>query len=183
MQSFSIHTYSGQLHQDNSFYILNKGNNCGKPGWTPWRNSFIIKSDSSNVNKLYWLCYSLHLSNGFRLIRYGSVFDTMRIGELHNLLMQFCFSDINDNDIHRLQLMEQLEAATVEKLRTISNLKQDYARAITRAITKKHTKKWKSMTYGALLSIVNNMLIHIYSMRASGDRQQALVRATVNKLL
>ena len=64
------------------------------------------------------------------------MFDTMRIGELHNLLMQFCFSDINDNDIHRLQLMEQLEAATVEKLRTISNLKQDYARAITRAITK-----------------------------------------------
>ena len=56
------------------FFILNKGNNSGKPLITPCPNCFVIQFQSEmEKEQIYWLLYSLWQSKAFYPYLRGSV--------------------------------------------------------------------------------------------------------------
>jgi hypothetical protein len=56
------------------FFILNKGNNSGKPLLSPCPNSFVIQFQSeTNKEQIYWLLYSLWQYKAFYPYLRGSV--------------------------------------------------------------------------------------------------------------
>jgi len=84
---YSIKTYApnsckadkGQRH---CFYILNKGNNSGRPNWKPHANSFAITAESQEEAKsLYWVAYTLWQSRELNPYIIGSVIPFIRMKE------------------------------------------------------------------------------------------------------
>ena len=56
------------------FFILNKGNNSGKPLVSPCPNCFVIQfSNENEKEQVYWLLFCLWQSNGFYQYLRGSV--------------------------------------------------------------------------------------------------------------
>lgn len=69
----------GQILDGINFFVLNKGYNSGKPGYTPWVNSYVITCKSEEErNKLYYLCYALWITGCFRPLLTGSVIEFIR---------------------------------------------------------------------------------------------------------
>ena len=63
-----------RTYQTPHFFILNKGNNSGKPLIVPCPNCFVIQFQSSEEKEqVYWLMYSLWQSKAFYPFLRGSV--------------------------------------------------------------------------------------------------------------
>jgi hypothetical protein len=80
MNSNQIKCYRpGQLLTGINFFVLTRGNNSGKPGRSPWTNSFIIncKSDEER-ERLYYLCFALWITGKFRPLLVGSCVELIR---------------------------------------------------------------------------------------------------------
>ncbi|MFZ4549284.1 MAG: DUF6943 family protein, partial [Bacteroidales bacterium] len=75
MSTFSIKSYrSGVVYSMPHFFILNKGNNSGKPLLDPCANCFVIQFQcEEEKEKIYWLMYSLWQSKAFYQLLRGSV--------------------------------------------------------------------------------------------------------------
>ena len=67
MSSFSIKSHRpGVVYNMPHFFILNKGNNSGKPLLSPCPNCFVIQFQSEEEKEqIYWLSYSLWQSKAF----------------------------------------------------------------------------------------------------------------------
>ena len=75
MSTFSIKSHrSGVVYSMPHFFILNKGNNSGKPLLAPCPNCFVIQFQcEEEKEKTYWLSYSLWRSKAFYPLLRGSV--------------------------------------------------------------------------------------------------------------
>jgi len=75
MSSFSIKSHrQGIVYSTPHFFILNKGNNSGKPLVAPCPNCFVIQFQcESEKEQIYWLSYSLWQSKAFYPLLRGSV--------------------------------------------------------------------------------------------------------------
>ncbi len=75
MCTFILKSYNQKLENDKPhFYILNKGNNSGKPLVSPCANCFVIQfSNNEDKEQVYWLLYSLWQSKAFYPFLRGSV--------------------------------------------------------------------------------------------------------------
>ena len=75
MCTFILKSYNQKLENDKPhFYILNKGNNSGKPLVSPCPNCFVIQfSNNEDKEQVYWLLYSLWQSKAFYPFLRGSV--------------------------------------------------------------------------------------------------------------
>jgi hypothetical protein len=87
---FTLHTYNGkQFPALNRIYILNKGENSGKPSLMPFVNSFVCTcQDQQEAELLYILSYGLWQAQQFRPFLRGSVIEFITIDDLHSLLFQ-----------------------------------------------------------------------------------------------
>lgn len=67
MNSFSIKSHrSGVVYNMPHFFILNKGNNSGKPLLASCPNCFVIQCKcEEEKEQIYWLSYSLWQSKAF----------------------------------------------------------------------------------------------------------------------
>ena len=75
MCTFILKSYNQKEEIRNPhFFILNKGNNSGKPLSAPCPNCFVIQFQNEiEKEQVYWLMYSLWQSNAFYSFLRGSV--------------------------------------------------------------------------------------------------------------
>jgi hypothetical protein len=75
MCAYSLKSFNQKKEIRNPhFFILNKGNNSGKPLVTPCPNCFVIQFQSEmEKEQIYWLLYSLWQSKAFYPYLRGSV--------------------------------------------------------------------------------------------------------------
>lgn len=72
-----------------SFFILCKGCNAGRPGFTPWTNSFIVVCPHEDYFKFYfWLVYGLHQSEKFKTRHRGSVIPFINLEDVRDTIRE-----------------------------------------------------------------------------------------------
>jgi hypothetical protein len=87
-KNFNLKTYRpGITIPQDTFYILNKGNNAGKPLKQPCPNCYMLTAATeADYNYWYWLCWGLWQSRSFEQYIWGSVIPTIRIGNVARVL-------------------------------------------------------------------------------------------------
>ena len=100
------------------FFILNKGNNSGKPLLSPCPNCFVVQFQSEEEKEqVYWLLYSLWQSKAFYPYLRGSVIPFVVLRDVKE-----CLTDA----------MEKMEAnlgqfkKTVEALRSLEAMENKF---------------------------------------------------------
>jgi hypothetical protein len=119
MCTFILKSYNQKEEiQNPHFFILNKGNNSGKPLAVPCPNCFVIQFQcEEEKEKIYWLSYSLWQSKAFYPLLRGSVIPFVVLRDVKS-----CLSDglnkANENPA-------QFEKA-VSTLRSLEALEKNY---------------------------------------------------------
>lgn len=111
--TFKLKTYRPGIQvPKHSFFILNKGANCGKPLKQPCPNCYILTANSeAETDYLYWLCWGLWQSRSFDQYIWGSVILTIRIGNIAKVITAAT---------QRLSHKQDQAAKAVESLKTLS---------------------------------------------------------------
>lgn len=112
--NYQIRTYRKEISiKENTFFILSRGNNTGKPLKKPCPNCFIVETATKKDKELlYWLTYSLWQAKTFYPHLIGSVIMFIRIKEVKEIL--------NDG----LQSMAQNPETYHKNLKIIQNIEQ-----------------------------------------------------------
>ncbi|MBI1836420.1 MAG: hypothetical protein HYR91_04055 [Flavobacteriia bacterium] len=137
MLSYQLKTYNPEKKITGfHFYILNKGNNSGKPMLSPCPNSFVcICKTEKEKEQLYWLIFGLWQGKTFQVNLLGSVIPYIRKKDLSETLEKGISKFIsnpekaqkNITSIHQLekqrqtilkqfQLMQQLKLALIQEV-------------------------------------------------------------------
>ncbi|MFZ4581554.1 MAG: DUF6943 family protein [Paludibacter sp.] len=131
MSIFSIKSHRpGVVYSMPHFFILNKGNNSGKPLTVPCPNCFVIQCKcEAEKEQIYWLSYCLWQSKAFYLFLRGSVIPFVVLRDVKS-----CLSDgldkANENPaqfekaVSTLRSLEALEKNYKQNLLLISNAKR-----------------------------------------------------------
>jgi hypothetical protein len=70
-----------------SFYVLNRGENSGRPSYSPNPNCFVVSTQTEEDRLiLFYACQALHLNGRFRPHLIGSVIVLLRIGDFKDVL-------------------------------------------------------------------------------------------------
>ena len=112
------------------FFILNKGNNSGKPLLAPCPNCFVIQFQSENEKEqIYWLLYSLWQSKAFYPLLRGSVIPFVVLRDVNSCLLDG-LNKVYENPaqfekaVAALQSLEAMEKQYKQKLLLITNAKR-----------------------------------------------------------
>ncbi len=131
MSTFTIKSHrQGVVYSMPHFFILNKGNNSGKPLVVPCPNCFVIqcKTDSEK-EQLYWLAYSLWQSKAFYPLLRGSVIPFVVLRDVKSCLLDG-LNKGNENPaqfektVSTLRSLEALEKNYKQNLLLISNARR-----------------------------------------------------------
>lgn len=89
MSSFSIKSHRpGVVYSMFHFFILNKGNNSGKPLSAPCPNCFVIQfQNETEKEHIYWVLYSLWQSKAFYPFLRGSVIPFVVLRDVKSCLL------------------------------------------------------------------------------------------------
>ena len=119
MSTFSIKSHrQGVVYSMPHFFILNKGNNSGKPLVAPCPNCFVIQFQcEEEKEKTYWLSYSLWQSKAFYPLLRGSVIPFVVLRDVKSCLLGG-LNKVAENPA-------QFEKA-VEALRSLETMEQQY---------------------------------------------------------
>ncbi|SRR5690554_208552 len=111
MKAFKIKTHRlGETICSPHFFVLNKGNNAGKPSFSPFVNSFVIKTHSEkDAHQLFWICNILFTGHYFKKRICGSVIPFIRIGEVQLLLEKMVQNYEGSHWNGRFQALKNLE--------------------------------------------------------------------------
>ncbi len=121
------HNSNTQYLNNNHFFVLSKGNNAGKPMYSPCPNCFVFLASDPNEKEYYfWLCYFLWVGGMFRPYLTGSVIEFLRIGELKQAIK------INQSKVqlrrqallNAFQILSKLSAYQVNLQNQIQLIKQ-----------------------------------------------------------
>ncbi len=109
------------------FFILNKGNNSGKPLTQPCANCFMAVCLSKDEKEFYyWLCWGLWQAKRFEHFLLGSVIPYIRKKDVLDLVHKQA-AIINNASykatVHKVQLLAQHESIVNEQLKTLKQLK------------------------------------------------------------
>jgi hypothetical protein len=90
VKTATIKTFNGQHKAGtDTFFILSKGNNAGKPLQKPCPNCFVVTcEDHTERELLFWLCFVLWQAGTFRPFLCGSVIPFIRVRELKEVITQ-----------------------------------------------------------------------------------------------
>lgn len=115
--------------QPNTFYILCKGLNSGKPLTAPTANCFEIRCiNPSHQASLFWICFALWKTRSYDQHLYGSVIPFIRLSNFKAVLSQTCLRiAINEVKLSKLiaalENVNQIERLTDTKLKLLAALK------------------------------------------------------------
>ena len=131
MCTFIIKSYrQGVVYHMPHFFILNKGNNSGKPLTTPCPNCFVIQFKcEEEKEQIYWLLYSLWQSKAFYPLLRGSVIPFVVLRDVNSCLLDG-LNKVYENPaqfekaVAALQSLEAMEKQYKQKLLLITNAKR-----------------------------------------------------------
>jgi uncharacterized radical SAM superfamily Fe-S cluster-containing enzyme len=112
------------------FFILNKGNNSGKPLTVPCPNCFVIQFQcEEEKEKIYWLSYSLWQSKAFYPFLRGSVIPFVVLRDVKSCLSA-ALNKVDENPaqfekaVAALRSLEAIEKQYKQNLLLISQTKR-----------------------------------------------------------
>jgi hypothetical protein len=131
MCTFIIKSYrQGVVYNMPHFFILNKGNNSGKPLTTPCPNCFVIHFQSEEEKEqIYWLLYGLWQSKAFYPLLRGSVIPFVVLRDVKSCLLDG-LNKVGQNPaqfekaVAALRSLEAMEKQYKQNLLLISNAKR-----------------------------------------------------------
>jgi len=131
MSSFSIKTHRpGVVYSMPHFFILNKGNNSGKPLVVSCPNCFVVQFQCEDEKeKIYWLSYSLWQLKAFYPFLRGSVIPFVVLNDLKSCLRD-SLKKVDENPaqfekaVAALQSLESMEKQNKQNLLLISQAKR-----------------------------------------------------------
>ena len=90
MSNFEIKTHKpGTTYQAPHFFILNKGNNSGKPLKNPCPNCFVITTETEELQeRLFYMCLSLKTARYFKFYLKGSVIPFITINDAKKVILE-----------------------------------------------------------------------------------------------
>ena len=90
MCTFILKSYNQKIEIEKPhFFILNKGNNSGKPLLSPCPNCFVIQFENMDDKEcVYWILWCLWQSKAFYPFLRGSVIPFITIGDFQKLLIK-----------------------------------------------------------------------------------------------
>ena len=124
MIQFRLTTYREEkAYQGSYFFILNKGNNSGKPLLTPCPNCFVcLCENDQDKEELYWLLFGMWQGKAIYPHLIGSVIPFIRLRELSDLIntgleklisnpikVKRNISKIIQMEKHQMNIQKQLE--------------------------------------------------------------------------
>jgi hypothetical protein len=137
MCTFSLKSYNPKEEIRNPhFFILNKGNNSGKPLITPCPNCFSIRFQSEvDKEQLYWLMYSLWQSKAFYPYLRGSVIPFVVLRDMKKCILEgFEKAEANpaqfNKAVEALRNLEAMEKKCRQNLKMIQLAKISVFRII-----------------------------------------------------
>ena len=127
---------SGKMYQQQHFFILNKGNNSGKPLLTPCPNCFVIQFESQEDKEcIYWILWGLWQSKAFYPFLRGSVIPFIVLRDVKS-----CIGDGLDRverspeqfkkAIDMLQKLSKIENQYIQNLKIIKQAKTSVFRIV-----------------------------------------------------
>jgi hypothetical protein len=133
MLNFIIKTHQKDtVYKGNQIFILNKGMNSGKPQKEPFTNSFVIMfPDEKDAETVYWLAYSLWMSNFWHPFLIGSVIPFLRIADFKKDFDSKVNEMMQDYELHLKQVQAlKLLLEKEDQLKQKSFLINEMRRAI-----------------------------------------------------
>jgi hypothetical protein len=133
MLNFIIKTHQKDtVYKGNQIFILNKGMNSGKPQKEPFSNSFVIMfPDEKDAETVYWLAYSLWMSNFWHPFLIGSVIPFLRIADFKKDFDSKVNEMMQDYELHLKQVQAlKLLLEKEDQLKQKSFLINEMRRAI-----------------------------------------------------
>lgn len=131
MQSLNIKSHrSGSTYQQPHFFILNKGNNSGKPLTAPCPNCFVIQFDNEDEKEqVYWLLFGLWRSKAFYSFLRGSVIPFVILRDVKDCIRAGYQKATETPEqfkksVATLRSLEQMEAQYKQNLQLIAEAKQ-----------------------------------------------------------
>ena len=131
MCTFNLKSYNQKSETEKPhFFILNKGNNSGKPLLTPCPNCFEIQFNTEQEKKqVYWLMYSLWQSKAFYPFLRGSVIPFVILRDVKACILDGLNKvDANpvqfDKAVATLRSLESMEKQYKQNLLLISKAKR-----------------------------------------------------------
>ncbi len=126
-----IKTYKGKrIDKEHFFFILNKGNNSGKPMETACPNCFVcFCKNEEEKQTLYWLFYGLWQGRFFQPFITGSVIPYIRINDVKQVIktalekVQLNPEQFTKN-ISVMQTLEERNNAIKEQIQLIKQAKK-----------------------------------------------------------
>ena len=124
MCTFILKSYSQKSEIKNPhFFILNKGNNSGKPLVSPCPNCFVIQFQNEiEKEQVYWLMYSLWQSNTFYPFLRGSVIPFVVLRDVKSCLLD-ALNKVDKNPAQFEKTVAALRGLEVMENRFRQNLK------------------------------------------------------------
>lgn len=118
--------HAGAPVPENSFFILSKGANAGKPAFKPWSNSFIVVCPHKQYHDFFfWLIYGLFQAGKFKSRHRGSAIQFINLDDVRDLLRkvapvihpnwekyQAILSSLNHLQQQKVTLAEQIISTT-----------------------------------------------------------------------
>ncbi|MBN1463020.1 MAG: hypothetical protein JXQ69_00940 [Paludibacteraceae bacterium] len=131
MQTLSIKTHRAvSIYIQPHFFILNKGNNSGKPLLQSCPNCFVILcNNEEDKEQLYWLVMGLWQSKAFYPYLKGSVIPFVTISDVKQCVFkgsEHAKSDLEafNSSVRQLHKLEQLELNYKQNLLLIHEAKR-----------------------------------------------------------
>jgi hypothetical protein len=132
---FKIRTYSSRhTYPSHTVFLLNKGNNSGKPGRLPWVNSFAIVCDSEEMaDRIYSSAFIIFTARAYEPVLNGSVFNFLRKYDLIKVLADHShlFSDEGKQQEQKklLGMLAHVEQMEQQRIK-MKKLVRAYARSL-----------------------------------------------------
>ena len=131
MCTFILKSYSQKSEiKKPHFFILNKGNNSGKPLSAPCPNCFVIQfQNETKKEQVYWLMYSLWQSKAFYPFLRGSVIPFVVLRDVKSCLLD-ALAKVEasparfEKAVAALQSLEAMEKQNKQNLLLISQAKR-----------------------------------------------------------
>ena len=131
MSTFNIKSHrSGVVYSMPHFFILNKGNNSGKPLSIPCPNCFVIQFKcEEEKEQIYWLLYSLWQSKAFYPLLRGSVIPFLVLRDVKSCLLDG-LNKVDENPIQfkkavvALRSLEDMEKKFRQNLKLVQDTKR-----------------------------------------------------------
>jgi hypothetical protein len=131
MQNFIIKTHKkNTIYTQSHLFILNKGNNSGKPQKEPFTNCFVIIFEKGiDADNLYFIAFSLWKSNFWHKFLCGSVIPFLRLNDFKKEFNTKAISLMKEHEQHlksvqTLKLLEQQEKQFQKNINRINDLRK-----------------------------------------------------------